>query len=89
MILWRRARQEFGRQIEALRKENDELRERVVAAQHAKSVAIKQSEDLRRQKERLRERLVVLKRESAAQEKVHVRLQTRIHELQQEIDSLK
>ncbi len=47
----RHSRGELVRQVEALRLENDELRERVIAAQKEKSTAMKQAEELRRQKE--------------------------------------
>ena len=49
------------RQVDLLRKENEQLRARIVDAQEEKAQAQRQAEDLRRQKERLRQRVISLK----------------------------
>jgi len=84
----RLADEALRRQVDVLRKDNDELRERVVAAQHEKAIALQQAEQLRKEKERLRLRIVALKRAAESQHKVLGVLESKVQVLREENERL-
>ena len=76
------------RQVDQLKVENDELRERLVTAQQEKTVARQQTEEFRSQKERLRVKIVTLKQEAEAQKRVREMLEAKIQVLREENEAL-
>ncbi len=79
---------DLRRLVERLRQENEELRGRIVAAQHEKAVAQQQAERLRSEKERLRVRLAKMKSAGETQRRVHEVLQEKTKALRDENEAL-
>lgn len=75
-------------QIEKLRKENEDLRARLVQSQEAKSSALKQASQLRKEKARLRLKVAALKQELSLSETKSLHLAARITELQALLETL-
>jgi hypothetical protein len=72
--------------IDELRRENKELRAKLVAAQDQRVRAEQAADRLRAEKERLREKANALRQEIASQEMKSIRLADRIGELQELIE---
>lgn len=70
---------------EVQRRENEALREKLVAAQAAKVTALKQAEELRKEKERLRVKVASLKQAGAQDQRMIAELHARIGDLQEEL----
>ena len=83
---WRASRIDLLWQIDALRKENDQLKERVVSLQQSKNQAEKHAEDRRNEKESLRARLLGQKKASESNELLLEQFGAKITELHAEVD---
>jgi chromosome segregation ATPase len=79
---------DLPRQIEALRRDNEGLRVKLVAVQETKVAAIRQAENLRKEKERLRAKVASLKQKLTQSELKNEQLAARIGELQEAVESL-
>ena len=81
--------EKLASQVMALRAENEQLRERLVAAQHEKVGALNQAEELREQKERLREKSRLAVKDLKAVQKVNEELQASLRKLKEENAALR
>ena len=76
------------KQVDVLRRDNEELRARVIAAQQEKAVALQQAELLRKEKERLRQKITAQKQSAESQRKVQEVMQAKIQTLREELERL-
>jgi chromosome segregation ATPase len=79
---------DLPKQIEALRKENELLRAKLVAAQEEKGLALQHADRLRKEKERLRAKVASLKQTISVEEQKNQQLVSRIEELLGQVESL-
>ncbi len=86
---WRTSRAELFHAVDLLRKENDQLRQKLAAAQQAKVHAEKQAEDRRREKDALRDKLRAQRKTSESQDVLLEQYGAKITELRAENDQLK
>jgi hypothetical protein len=86
---WSINQKELLVEVEALRKENERLRQKLASLQLAKDQAEKHAEDRRKEKEALRAKLGAQKKASDSQESIVEQLGAKITELRTEIDTLK
>ena len=84
----RASQDELRGSVEALRRENAELRERLAAAYKARDGSAKTAEELRKEKERLRLRVTEQKRSLDQQRRINDRLTEKISALRAENASL-
>lgn len=78
----------LAKQLVLLRKENDELRKRLAAAQQARVTSRSEAEELRSEKDRLKSRVTTHKKEESDLKKMNERLKAKVSELQLEIIAL-
>jgi hypothetical protein len=86
---WRTTRAELFHAVDLLRKENDQLRQKLAAAHQAKVHAEKQAEERRHEKDALREKLRAQKKAAESQELQIEQYGAKITELRAENDQLK
>jgi chromosome segregation ATPase len=86
---WRTSRRELIAQVDALRRENESLRERLTGAQKAKAAAESRVERLNHEKEALRTKVASMKKASESHQKITEQLGDRITELRNEIEKLR
>jgi chromosome segregation ATPase len=85
---WRTARIELLAELDALRSENEELRQKLVTFRQAKVRAEKHAEDRRHEKEALRAKLNAQRKALETQELLVAQLGAKIAELRAENDDL-
>ena len=86
---WKTSQIELLQQVDALRKENERLKQRLTALQQAKDQAEKHAEDRRREKEALEVKLSSQKKASDTHQLLLDQLGAKITELRAENDALK
>lgn len=85
---WRTSRIELLRQLDGLKRENEQLRNKLAHLQHAKEQAERSLEERRREKKALRDSLNFQKKSSETQERVTEQLSTKLAELREENERL-
>jgi chromosome segregation ATPase len=86
---WRTSHKELLNLVDTLRKDNDRLRVKLTALQHAKDQAEKDAEERRREKESLRVQLADLKKALKSKQLSIDQLSAKLTELRDELDRMK